>query len=240
MKNPRNFNLFRIRKAAICIVFFCVLISMNACSIFREGTVRVAKAEGKQKGTYLIGHLQARDSFYDPFVVDNFTDMIKFELFRAGYRISNLDNTVMHDKDRNETANPNQPDGTGSDSELSGFSNISGEMKIPAEAEKGSQRILNSDEISILSKKISFDYFLQGSVAMNDNRKFIDREHNALLFLDVYNSSGKLVASVNYSVEGRALTEAKLLQRTCESIVNKLQGKEIPMWKSVYNRILGE
>lgn len=101
-------------------------------------------------------------------------------------------------------------------------------------------RLLSNQEVGRLSNSLSFDYFIQGSVALSDNRRFVDRKQNALLFLEVFDPKGNLIASVNYSVEGRALTEADLLRRTCESIVLKLDGKEKPFWEDTYKRILGD
>lgn len=200
---------------------------------FNSGTVRYASIKEKGKGIYLIGYIENRDSYFDPYGAKNLVNMLKFEFIRSGYDILQLEDVLKSQEPNpfanasttlpqgiNENKNPQAVTG----SETPSITKIAGEKTIfSVETEP---KILRAIEIKNLANNVKFDYYIQGAVAMNDNRKLLNKKESGIIFLEIYDKNGKITGSLNYTVEDRVFTEAVLLKDVCTKIVKKIDLKD--------------
>lgn len=209
------------------LIFFwfisCTSLSLN---YFNSGTVRMASKPDAVKSTYLLGFIENRDSHFDPFSTKNLASMLRFSLLNSGYGILNLEDYVKSTEDPNAAKSKllEQPSNEPSKALLG--------ASLPA-GQDLSSRILKESEIKAIGASANFDYLIQGAIAMSDNRRMLDKAESGMIFLEIFDKSGKIVRSINYTIEGKTLSEAELLHSVCSRIIDRLDNKEEkrPWWK---------
>ncbi|WP_016760483.1 lipoprotein [Leptospira weilii] len=218
-------------KIAKLISIITISILTVQCMYINTGTIRYATKKEKTKATYLIGFIENRDSYYDPFGAKNLSNMLKFEFINSGYEILqiedflksqelNLIQSVANTQSQTETKNPQAI----STPEFQNVTKIAGEKAyFSLDYEP---KILREVEIKNIGNGIKFDYYIQGAVAMNDNRKLINKKESGIIFLEIYDKNGKITGSLNYTVDDRVFTEANLLKDICAKIISKIDTKE--------------
>lgn len=226
--NSKNKQSFRIDQIyyKICI-FSVILITMSNCVIFSRSARSAEKAE-KVKANYQIGYLENRDFRFDPFRVKNFVSLLKFEIIKGGNGIIEEGSEVESAKSGSPapaalTALTQNPEAKETPA-LPPLPTPNPEMPKsgPETVAKEGKRILTEIEIKNLSAKMNFDYYLQGSFGMSDNGSILDRNFATLIFIDVYDKSGKLVRTVSYSQESKNFSEAEDLKHASISLVDKI------------------
>ncbi|RHX78454.1 lipoprotein [Leptospira yasudae] len=213
------------------ILIFAIIAFIVRCGYFNTGTIRYATKKEKSKATYLMGFIENRDSYFDPYGAKNLGNMLKFEFINHGYDILQIED-ILKSQEQNliqgvgnyqstpENKNPQAV--TIADSPTA--TKIAGE-KIVFNLEY-EPKILREVEIKNLNGIVKFDYYIQGAVAMNDNRKLINKKESGIIFLEIYDRNGKITGSLNYTVDDRVFTEAGLLKDICSKIVRKIDSKE--------------
>ncbi|PJZ48493.1 lipoprotein [Leptospira saintgironsiae] len=222
---------------SIILIFFFVNCSYSG--FLNSGSMRIAIKKESVKSTYLLGYIENRDNHFDPYNTKNLSNMLKFELLNAGYGILVLDDyiKVSEDSASKELASKKEPKDILA--QLAENAKMSGAGASPGGQEPGflspdfSSKLLRESEIKTVQAVTRFDFFIQGALAMNDNRKILDKIENGILFLEIFDKNGKFVSGINYTVEGRTLTEAELLKSICSRVIDKLEKREEPKpwWK---------
>ncbi|TGK00829.1 lipoprotein [Leptospira semungkisensis] len=205
-------------------VVMCVLLIVG-CDYFNTGTVRVATKRESVKSVYLLGYIENRDTHFDPFNTKNLTSMLKFELLDAGYGILLIDDYVKSGDDSNS-----KKESTSANDASKAL--LAGDANALKGGDFGS-RILKESEIKSFQGVANFDYLIQGAIAMGDNRKLLDKTESGIVFLEIFDKSGKIVTSINYTIEGKVLTEPEMLKAICSKIIDKIDKREEkkPWWK---------
>ncbi|WP_039948325.1 lipoprotein [Leptospira fainei] len=203
--------------------FILLAILVIDCSYFNTGAIRVATKREAVKSTYLLGFIENRDNHFDPFNTKNLTSMLKFELLDAGYGILVIDDYVKGDE-----GNPKKDLLLGAEGNKALLAGDPGHISSDL-----SSRLLKESEIKSVQSVTNFDFLIQGAISMGDNRRLIDKTESGIVFLEVFDKSGKIVSSINYTIEGKVLTEAELLKVICTRIIDKIDKREEkkPWWK---------
>ncbi|EQA38121.1 putative lipoprotein [Leptospira inadai serovar Lyme str. 10] len=219
----------RFKNIKYGILSILLIVSIQSCTYFNTGSVRYAERKDKAKGVYLLGFIENRDSHFDPFSTKNLSSMLKFELLFSGYDVlvigdylKTIEDNVAKEKAFKKEKSTESKDNTNFLPDSA--KNVAGEnfwQNIELDP-----RNLKEQEIKNLSGTVAFDFFIQGAISMNDNRKILDKKESAIIFLEVFDKKGKIISSVNYTVEDRTFTEANLLRDVCTKIVDKLDKRE--------------
>ncbi|WP_246050446.1 lipoprotein [Leptospira langatensis] len=228
-----------IRLLRLQLLLLPVLVLVNCAYPFflNSGSIRMATKKESVKSTYLLGYIENRDSHFDPFHTKNLSSMLKFELLNAGYGILVLDDYIKPGEDMSPGKEAASKRGETKDllAQLAENAKMSGGGSASPGAEGSGflssdygSKLLRESEIKTVQGVTHFDFFIQGAIAMNDNRKIIDKTENGIIFLEIFDKSGKFVSSINYTVEGRTLTEAELLKSICGRVIDKLEKREDP------------
>ncbi|TGK15080.1 lipoprotein [Leptospira kmetyi] len=216
------------------ILILAILTLTIQCGYFNTGTIRYATKKEKSKATYLMGHIENRDSYFDPFGAKNLGNMLKFEFINHGYDTLQIED-ILKAQEQNllqgigssQGGNPeikNPQAVTNADSPSPAVTRIAGERSVFSL--DYDPKILREAEIKNLSGIVKFDYYIQGAVAMNDNRKLINKKESGIIFLEIFDKNGKITGSLNYTVDDRVFTEAGLLKDICSKIVRKIDSKD--------------
>ncbi|XDD51126.1 lipoprotein [Leptospira sp. WS92.C1] len=216
------------RSAPISILFWICILFVD-CATFGRSARSAEKAE-KVKANYQVGYLENRDFKFDPFRVKNFISLLKFEIIRVG-------NGLIEDGTEPDmpVAKNTAPQGISQSPEAVQTPVVptmsiapSQELAKPVNPDlstKDAKRILSETEIRGLATKMNFDYYLQGSFGISDSGGILDRSFTTLIFIDVYDRSGKLVRSVSYTQESKHFSEADDLKNASVSIVDRIVKK---------------
>ncbi|MCG6167176.1 lipoprotein [Leptospira sp. FAT2] len=222
------------------LIFVLLCILYNGCMVFNRSARAAEKAE-KVKANYQIGYLENRDFRFDPFRIKNFISLLKFEIIRGGNGL--VEDGSESDPSKNSTSAPQQtPSSTVQNPEakdsvsppvptqaMQAMTNPEGvkpNSDATTAAAKDTKRMLTETEIKSLSTKTNFDYYLQGSFGMSDNGSILDRNFTTLIFIDVYDKTGKLIRTVSYAQESKNFSEADDLRQASISLVDKIMKKQ--------------
>ncbi|TGK17845.1 lipoprotein [Leptospira fluminis] len=206
----------------------CFTVFVANCNYFNTGTVRLATKKQTVKSVYLLGFIENRDNHFDPFITKNLISMLKFELLDAGYGILSIEDFVKVGEENSLKREPAAGAGDPNKALLGGDSG--GHLH----SDLGS-RLLKESEIKSVQNVAQFDFLIQGAVVMGDNRKLLDKTESGIVFLEVFDKSGKIVSSINYTIEGRVITEPELLKAICTRIIDKIDNRQEkkPWWKII-------
>lgn len=231
------------------MVVFCVLLFPNCgiTKIFRSsGSLQVTAVRQDSKKILAIGIIENRDARFSPFLIKNFSDMLQFHLIDLGFQFIEIDSEVLQREvsgskqaeftpekepaksaviNENNIPVQNAIDKADPAADLlpKNLKSIAGENNEKSETGKTSQeKILSSEQIRKLAEKINFNFFIQGAIGNNESGTLLESDENSLIFLKIYNSEGKLVNAVNFTVNGRNIAEAPFLRDVCSRISGKL------------------
>ncbi len=198
------------------ILIIPIYLSANC---FHNMKVDGTRQDEKPKAVILLGHVENRDIRYMPHTSENLKDMLKFEFIKAGFETDKIDLEEMAGDLYKE--DNSLPDKVGN-LPLK-FKASAGENFYPNRPQVSKN--LNTKQIIRLGDIAKFNYFIQGSIAMHNNGKFLDSIDSNLFFLNIYNNQGKQVGMISFIIEERNLYEAGLLKNLCIQVVKIFQEK---------------
>ncbi|MCE9501521.1 MAG: lipoprotein [Leptospira sp.] len=213
-----------------CImVVFCVLLFPNCgiTKIFRSsGSLQVTAVRQDSKKILAIGIIENRDARFSPFLIKNFSDMLQFHLIDLGFQFIEIDSEVLQREVSGSKQAEFTPEKEPAKSAVINENNIPVQNAIdkadPETGKTSQEKILSSEQIRKLAEKINFNFFIQGAIGNNESGTLLESDENSLIFLKIYNSEGKLVNAVNFTVNGRNIAEAPFLRDVCSRISGKL------------------
>ena len=176
------------------IIIFSIITSISSCSSYE-----FHKAKNKQitkVSKVLIGYFQSRNLNYDPFVVDNFRDTLRFELFKKGYKAELLH--IVRDDD---------PDLMNEKTK---------KLKTPK---------TDTDKIKSIKyqcKKAKADILLQGVISEKEIGDIISRKRSTSISIQIYDSKGDKVGEAQY-ITSKTLSSAMRLKGIAAKIVASMK-----------------
>lgn len=200
-------------------IFTTILLGTVSFSCISNLKVEGTKQEEKPKAIIMLGHLENRDTRYIPYTSENFRDMLKFEFLKAGFEIDKMDPEDYSYYFPKDEYLPSDKIG---DLPLK-FKPSAGENFFPYR--RHTTKNLNSKQINFLADATKFTYFIQGAVALHTDGRILEAKESNFIFLNIYNSAGRQVGMINFTIEERTLYEAELLKKLCNSVVKTFQEK---------------
>lgn len=232
----------------IAYLILLLITILTNCNILGKwlrssGNVESAKLKLSTGQIIGIGAIENRDPkmSYSPFMVRNFQDMIQFELINMGYLLVEVKQTETENDDAKrekeiqdlskqsvkEEKNEKDTKITSNAEDLlpQKLRTIAGEKAAQARIFGQEENQLSSKQIAKISNERKLDYFIQGAVGNNESGTLLDIDHNALVFLKIYNKQGVMIGVINFTVNGRTLFEAPFLKDVCKRIANHFSEK---------------
>ncbi|TGK43535.1 lipoprotein [Leptospira andrefontaineae] len=231
MKNRilnHKFIIFHI--ATICSIVYlfpgCSILSSIGFDKFTN--IRSADKPEKAKSQIMIGYIENRDLRFDPYRIKNFVSMLRFEIIRSGNAVIQSDDSVPSQEGSANKQGSSNPASSNPVAETdTNVQNAMQEMtkslqpSAPAAKQEKSNKLLSESEIKGLSS-FGFDYYLQGSFSLADNGNILDKKTATLVFIDVFDRTGKMVRTISYTSENKNFSDADHLKDICSNIADKL------------------
>ncbi len=211
-----------LKKIAIAGLFICIF-SCNSAKM------RAVIIKGEPSVVFAIGYIEDRFTNYIPFTIDNFVDMLQFEMMNNGMGIIDVPGSAAlghankngkADRDNIKTLLPAHAQNIYSDVKNKNRANSLG-------------RHLSKHEVADVADKYKFGYFIQGAISQTETDDILEEEKNCLIFLELVNKNGIKIGAVNYYIEGRSFQEVGNLHKICLDISNELKEKLAPKKKEV-------
>lgn len=213
------------------IIFFTGSLLFISCNT----KVRVIPGSEKPKAKLVIGFIENRNSSYQPFVVQNFIDMLSFELRKEKNEVLVLTSERKSAQEANfkpqaDSHNKDSQKMEGAKNRASENANIKGDSdelleKIIIEnlvRKERARKSLSSQQIKKYLEKKDYDYFVQGSISQSESGSLLDTTENSMLFLNFYDKNGKVSLSVNHFLRDKNFNDGKELSKICGEIAHSL------------------
>ena len=197
--------------------------------VCRPESVRWSNGDNKKYGTVSIGFLEDRDVRFHPHQIKNFRNMLSFAFQNRGMVLSYLDYTSLEKKEKmsQRELHPATHSKPVKNKNLNGpmellpprLKNVAGEQRVQKEKPPGPEkRFLKPEEIRHLAGSSNFKYFIQGSVGSAQSGNLLDVYEHVLVFLDIYDRTGRKVGTVHLGAQGGSLMDSRFLENVCEKI----------------------
>lgn len=207
----------RIRRFLLRFVISGILGSIFFLGCRSKGNVEAISTRGARAGTLALGLIENRDYHYGANVAQDLSDLLTFELLKAGYQVQVVDPSLIEALEPATPAAPKKNSDDTRDLMPEYMRNLAGEMR-PRVADRVRTRFLNPDEIRKLSQKTSFQYFLQGAISRNEAGNLVDPEESFLVMVNAFNADGTRSGAISFTVRNTSLAEAGFLKQVCARI----------------------
>ena len=202
------------RKAA-CIVLIVLSVLLLTASCIND-KIRINITNPDMERVFVFGYLEDRNTEFSPFVIDNFVDMLSFELSKLGFGIRKIESESI------KFLYPEENESTVTSDEMDNMlpSHITDLYRVNEKKRKRKRisEYLDSNEIRKVAEKYPFNYFVQGAISQINAGELINQKLNCLIFLEIYDNKGKLVSEINFYTEGKSLQYSAYLQKTAQEM----------------------
>lgn len=205
-----------IKKVILCVFVIC----FTGCV---KDSLRYSLENNLNGIRITIGYIEDRCVNYSPYISNNFSDMLEFELASIGYKtilIKNTSNVEIPVVSENKQLSQNKND----------LDNILPASAISANSQEntgkfsrfGVPKYLYSDEIAKLAINYKFDYYVQGSISQYDTGELLNQQSNGIILLEVYNKDGLKIGSISYTIGNASFEESDYLKTISSKIADKI------------------
>lgn len=194
------------RKPVLVISLLVILTLLLSCSGLEIQFQ--PKAMNNRPNKILIGAFENRILEYNPFIIKNFRDALKFEFLKLGYdaellaldESKNADDIACADKKVDVSDNKKIPN-----SQTNNFST-------------------QKEKIKVCCEKYASDMFIKGSISVLENGELVDSKTTTLISVMLYNKYGEQIGEAHYNGSER-LSDAKAIKIIANKFARKIHSK---------------
>ena len=195
-----------MRKSVLIISLLAIMIQLLSCSSFEiQFRPQMMKSRPKK---ILIGTFENRTPQYNPFIVKDFRDSLRFEFFKLGYdaELSAMEGSKI----------------TGSDT-CEGKKVVSSNTKEPQNSETN-PIAASKNAIQLCCEKYSSDLLITGSISILETDELTDSKASTLILASIYNNSGELVGEAHY-IGSDQMEDAKSIKNISKRFADNIHSK---------------
>lgn len=178
-----------MRKPVLNITSIIAIIFLISCLVSCSGVeiqFQPNSAMVKKPKKILIGHFENRMPEYNPFIIKDFRDALKFEFLKLGYNAELISSNSSRKGDNFTCADKIE------------YANAKEQQKIkanPAEPDK--------EAINLCCEKYKAGMFIRGSVSILEAGELTDSKASTFISLMIYNRYGEKIGEAHYSGSGQ-------------------------------------
>lgn len=199
---------FTKKRTSKFIIFICLVVIQISCKI-DEYQVKSTVVIDSPKKKLMLGLINTRDVRTPRSIAKDFQDLLAFELIQKGDVISfcNFQELYKEVKSENSKLPLN-------------LRTAAGEFWNNHSIQ---ERQLLKGEIKELGEKEGFDFFLQGSISIQNNESMLERKDYNYIFLHIYGPDGNMVGMIRSTFDNKILYESMLLKEVAAKMALEFQ-----------------
>ena len=195
-----------MRKPVLIIAILLIMIQLLSCSGFEiQFKPQAMKSRPKK---ILIGAFESRVLKYNPFIIKDFRDSLKFEFLKLGYDV--------------ELSAIEGSKNTGSD-KCEGRKMESFDAREPQKSETNPVAAAKN-AIQLCCEKYSSDLFITGSISLLETDELTDSKASTFISVSIYNNSGEQVGEAHYTGAGQ-MNDAKTIKNISKRFAGNIHSK---------------
>nr|WP_165780045.1 lipoprotein [Leptospira meyeri] len=197
-------------------LFFLFLAGIQISCKFDEYQVRSTLVINSPKKKLMLGLIGTRDVRTPKSIAKDFQDLLAFELIQKGYEISFCNFQELYKEVKTEHS------------------------KLPINLRAAAGEFWNNNtnqekqllkgEIKELVEKEGSDFFLQGTVSIQNNDAILERKDYNYIFLHIYGPDGNMVGMIRSTFDNKILYESALMKEVAAKMAlefqNTISGKK--------------
>jgi hypothetical protein len=172
----------KMRKPVLVIIFLIAVTFLSSCSHV-EMQFKPNESMTQRPKKILIGLFENRMSEYNPFIIKNFRDVLKFEFLKQGYDAELISASDLKNADN--------------------FTCAENTIEKEQLKDKANSNAANQEAIKRCCVKYASDIFIKGSVSILEAGELTDSKASTFISVMIYNKTGDKIGEAHYSSLGQ-------------------------------------